>query len=48
MIKGYDHSPLEKEKVAEFIDKLSQLRKRQHNETETLQVRIDAMTDMKI
>ncbi|KAF9643243.1 hypothetical protein BDM02DRAFT_1548809 [Thelephora ganbajun] len=36
-LKGYDHSPLEKEKVVEFISRLGDLQRRQNAETERLQ-----------
>ena len=39
-LKGYDHSPLEREKVQEFIVKLGDLRRRQGAETDKLQVSI--------
>jgi DNA repair protein RAD50 len=38
-IKGYDHSPLEREKVIEFISRLDGLQRRQNVELEKLQVR---------
>jgi DNA repair protein RAD50 len=37
-MKGYDHTPLEREKVIEFISRLSDLQKRQRAEFEKLQV----------
>lgn len=37
-IKGYDHSPLEREKVLEFITRLGELRRRQNLETDELRV----------
>jgi DNA repair protein RAD50 len=37
-LKGYDHSPLEREKVIEFISRLGDLQRRQNAETERLQV----------
>ncbi|KAH9947593.1 P-loop containing nucleoside triphosphate hydrolase protein [Amylocystis lapponica] len=36
-IKGYDHSPLEREKVLDFITKLSELKRRRNLETDRLQ-----------
>ena len=37
-LKGYDHSPLEREKVVEFISRLGDLQRLQNAETERLQV----------
>jgi hypothetical protein len=37
-IKGFDHSPLERDKVLEFLQRLSDLQHRQNSETESLQV----------
>ncbi|KAF8505241.1 hypothetical protein BU17DRAFT_57979 [Hysterangium stoloniferum] len=36
-IKGYDHSPLEVEQVAEFCTRLSDIQKKQNQDTESLQ-----------
>jgi DNA repair protein RAD50 len=36
-LKGYDHSPLEREKVIEFNSRLGDLQRRQNAETERLQ-----------
>ncbi|PSR71740.1 hypothetical protein PHLCEN_2v12388 [Hermanssonia centrifuga] len=36
-LQGYDHSPLEREKIVEFIDRLHALQKRQNQETDKLQ-----------
>jgi len=38
-LKGYDHSPLEREKVVEFISRLGELQRQQNADTEQLQVR---------
>ena len=38
-LKGYDYSPLEREKVVEFISRFDDLRRRHNAETESLQVR---------
>ena len=35
---GYEHSPLEREKVVEFISRVTDLKNRQNTETERLQV----------
>jgi DNA repair protein RAD50 len=40
-LKGYDHTPLEKDKVLQFGSRLADLQRRQNTETETLQVRHD-------
>ena len=37
-LSGYDHSQLEREKVAEFISRLSDMKNKQNAETEDLQV----------
>lgn len=37
-MKGFDHSPLEREKVLDFISRLTELQQRQNQETERLQV----------
>lgn len=37
-MKGFDHSPLEREKVVEFISRLTDSQKRQNAETDRLQV----------
>lgn len=37
---GYDHSPLEREKIIDFITRLTDLQRTQNNETDALQVRI--------
>jgi DNA repair protein RAD50 len=37
-IKGYDYTPLEREKVIEFFERLSDLQNRQRTEYEKLQV----------
>jgi len=37
-LNGYDHSPLERENVIEFISRFGDLRRRQNAETERLQV----------
>ena len=37
-LKGFDHSPLEREKVIEFVSRLSDLQRRQNVENERLQV----------
>ncbi|KAI0345847.1 hypothetical protein BDW22DRAFT_1353452 [Trametopsis cervina] len=36
-LKGYDHSPLEREKIIEFITRLTDLQRNQNNETDSLQ-----------
>jgi DNA repair protein RAD50 len=36
-IKGYDHSPLEVEHIAEFYTRLSDIQKKQNQDTESLQ-----------
>ena len=38
---GYDHSPLEREKIIEFITRLTDLQRTQNSETDTLQVKKD-------
>ena len=37
-IKGFNHSPLEREKVAEFVARLGDIQRRQQREFEKLQV----------
>ena len=44
-MKGYDHSPLEREKVSEFVSRLGELQRRQNAETEQLQVRCRLYAD---
>ena len=44
-IKGYSHSPLEREKVNEFIYRLGDLQRRQRSEYEKLQSEIRAKND---
>lgn len=43
-LKGYDHSPLEREKVAEFVTKIGDLRRRQNAETDKLQVSCEVIS----
>ena len=38
-MKGFDHTPLEREKVVEFINRLSELQQRQNAEADRVQVR---------
>lgn len=38
-IKGYNHSPLERDKVVEFVSRVGDLQRRQRSEYEKLQVR---------
>jgi DNA repair protein RAD50 len=40
-IKGYDYSPLEREKVVEFISKLGDVQRRQKIEYEKVQVSVE-------
>lgn len=42
-IKGYDYLPLEREKVVEFLSRLGDVKRRQINETENLQVKTTIM-----
>ena len=42
-IRGYDHSPLSKQEVAEFSEKLRDLRKRLTSEYDEVQVRFLAV-----
>lgn len=44
-IKGYSHSPLEREKVNEFIYRLGDLQRKQRSEYEKLQSEIRAKND---
>lgn len=44
-IKGYSHSPLEREKVIEFIYRLGDLQSKQRSEYEKLQGEIRARND---
>ncbi|KAI0917273.1 hypothetical protein AcW2_007450 [Taiwanofungus camphoratus] len=44
-IKGYDHSPLEREKVLEFITRLGELRRRQNLETDELRDEIKSRSE---
>lgn len=39
-IRGYDHSPLEREKVFEFINRLNDLQDKQVRQLEEIQVRV--------
>lgn len=44
-IKGYSHSPLEREKVNEFISRLGDLQRRQHADYKKLQAEVRAKND---
>ncbi|EPT05284.1 hypothetical protein FOMPIDRAFT_148443 [Fomitopsis schrenkii] len=44
-IKGYDHTPLSKQEVAEFSEKLRDLRKRQTSEYDKLQEELQTRSD---
>ncbi|KAF9783547.1 AAA domain-containing protein [Thelephora terrestris] len=44
-LKGYDHSPLEREKVLEFLSRLGDLQRSQNAETERLQTESRARMD---
>ncbi|KAL6304328.1 P-loop containing nucleoside triphosphate hydrolase protein [Sparassis latifolia] len=44
-IKGFDHSPLSREQIQDFIVKLGDLRRRQHSETNRLQGENKAKND---
>jgi DNA repair protein RAD50 len=44
-IKGYNHSPLEREKINEFIYRLGDLQSKQRSEYEKLQSEIRAKND---
>lgn len=37
-IKGFDHSPLERDQVLDFLERLSNMQAKQNDETEDLQV----------
>lgn len=43
-IKGYDYSPLEREKVVEFISRLGDVQRRQRAEFESAQVRVQILS----
>lgn len=38
-LKGFDHSPLEKEKIIDFITRITDLQRQQNNDTDHLQVK---------
>lgn len=46
-IKGYDHTPLSKQEVAEFSEKLRDLRKRLISEYDKLQVHLSLLVQVR-